>query len=147
MKRISLIEYIIVASVGFIVAAMAVPRMSQIRRCSNQTVCIRNMHSLALAITMWEDDHHRLWHEGWINKNSPYQSQDNLNSYLESEDILDCPSAQDVEHEYYYQHTASDFFHTGVNCYYFRNADPPHRVADNSDICADKKKAPQNDAF
>lgn len=131
MQRISFIEVITVLAVPLILAAMAMPKMAVTEKRSNQSVCIENMNSIALAITRWEEANHRFWPEGWIKKTPAFQSRYDLTPYLSSKEALDCPSVDDPEHEYYFCRTSSNDLQAGVNCYFCHTGEYPHRIAQN----------------
>lgn len=129
MKRISPFEAVIMIAVPLAVAGMSVPKISSNIQMSHQLECVTNMNTIELAVSAWEMDHGKNWPEGWISKTLQQSGEYDLSEYISDEQTLNCPTADDAAHEYYYQRKAHDTFTRGVNCYYCNSASYPHKIS------------------
>lgn len=124
----TLIELTVVIMIILILAAMAVPRFSEVSASARQARCVSNIRTVEQAMLLWENRNNIIYANGWINKVGAGASGSatyDLTAYVKDDGAFDCPMANRAAGEYYMLRAGSaGSYFPGLNCYYYGR--PPH---------------------
>jgi prepilin-type N-terminal cleavage/methylation domain-containing protein/prepilin-type processing-associated H-X9-DG protein len=110
-RGFTLIELLVVIAIIAILAAILFPVFARAREKARQASCQSNLKQIALAALMYAQDYDEHVMPGLLCTNTPippeawwYHPTGRIQPYVKNVQLLVCPSAQDYDHGYGYNH-------------------------------------------